>query len=533
MIQIFADDELIYDSRLHGTEILGLPVTSGLNKGGTAEIILPPDHPAYGRFVSYKTIVTIYKGTELKFRGRALYPHDDFFRRRTITCEGERCFFRDGVMRPYLYQDSPAAIFTDVVEIYNLQVEEAKQFLVGTITVTDPNEYIRLEASEPEQVADTLDALVERCGGYITFTTNNDGRRVVNWLADLNYRSSQVIEFGKNLTDFSRSDGDAVPITRLIPYGAKDEATGERLTIESVNDGLDFIQDDEAVALRGVIAQPMTWDDVTLPGNLLAKAQQYLSKAKNVVTSLQLTAVDLSDMDKDIDTFEIGDLVRVRSKPHKVDDDFLLTDRSEDLLNPSTGRITLGKEVQTLTGSAVLSDRKNTAQIQRVEQIVRADYSAGTAALVEEAKLTLTSLIEQTTEAITMEVAEQYATNDAVQSAIGTSMQQLADSFTFLFEQLQVTVDENDAAAREQYNTITSWIKFQDGDIVLGQDGDSLILRQQNDRISFIDDGAEVAYFSNKKLVVLDGHFLNSLRVGPFEAIPRVNGNLSIVKAGV
>jgi hypothetical protein len=113
----------------------------------------------------------------LLFRGRALYPEDDFYNRRTITCEGERCFFRDGVHRPYVYQDGPAAIFSTVVELYNAQVDEFKRFKVGTVTVTDPNNYIRLESESAESFAATIDKLVERCGGYVVFTTNADGDR--------------------------------------------------------------------------------------------------------------------------------------------------------------------------------------------------------------------------------------------------------------------------------------------------------------------------------------------------------------------
>ena len=56
------------------------------------------------------------------------------------------------------------------------------------------------------------------------------------------------------------------------------------------------------------------------------------------------------------------------------------------------------------------------------------------------------------------------------------------------------------------------------------------MIRIENDRIGFLDDGAEVAYLSNKKLTVTDGQFLNSLRVGAFAWVPRANGNLSLVK---
>lgn len=536
MIQVYADDVLVYDSRLGSNAMLELLCTTGLNKAGTATFTLPPNHPRYDSFVSYRTLVEIYKNDRLLFRGRALYPADDFYKRRTITCEGERGFFQDAVMRPYLYQDGPAAIFSHVLELYNAQVEAFKQFVVGDVTVTDANNYIRLESTKAEQVADTIDKLVERCGGYIVFTTNDTGQRVVNWYAELGYRSGQEIEFGKNLTDFARSETNTDLATVIIPYGAQVETDGEtaetRVTIESVNDGLDFIQDYDAVALRGVIAKPVYWDDVSEPANLLAKAQAYLASSKNLITSLTLTAVDLSDLDKSIDTFQVGDLIRVRSKPHGVDEDFLLTERTEDLLDPARGSITLGKEAASLTGMDVAGDRQSSSAMQQIEHSIRADYKLNSAAVVEETKETFISLIQQTSDLLKLEVSETYATNDEVTEMIGTSMTQLADSFEFLFTTLEQTVSENDADARAQFEEIEKYIRFEDGDIVLGESGSELILRIENDRIAFIDGGAEVAYFSNKRLAVLDGHFLHSLRIGNFELLPRGNGNLSLLKVG-
>lgn len=530
MIQVYADNTLVYDSRLEDYGLLGLTVTAGLNKGGTATIVMPPRHPAYNSFTSYKTLVTVYRDNVLLFRGRALYPSDDFFNRRTVTCEGERCFLRDGVMRPYVYQDGPAAILVDVIALYNAQVDEFKRFKVGTVTVTDPNNYIRLESESAEQIADTVDKLVERCGGYIVFTTNTDGQRVINWYESLGYQSRQVIEFGENLLDFARSDSNPDLATVIVPYGAKDEATGQRVTIESVNDGRDFIQDYDAVSLRGVISRPVYWDDITEPANLLAKAQQYLATSKLMVTSLELTAVDLSDMDKNIDTFQVGDLVQVRSLPHGVNELFQLTERTYDLLNPGNGKVTMGKDIATLSGADAAGDKQSATALQRVEQNIRANFTIDNAAAIEEVRQTLTSLIQQTSEEIMLEVSAEYATNGDVTGQISTSMTQLADSFAFEFSTLQATVDANDAEARTQFETIQKYIRFEDGNIILGESGNELVLRIENDRISFLDAGAEVAYLSNQRLYVTDAHFLHSLRVGSFAWVPRANGNLSLMK---
>lgn len=540
MVQVYADDQVVYDTRLPDTALLGLEVSVLVNKAGTAEIVMPPDHPAYDYFTEYRTVVTIYRDDVLLFRGRALYATDDFYRRRTITCEGERGFLLDGIMRPYLYQDSPAAILADIIGLYNAQVEEFKRFVVGTVTVTDPNNYIRLESSKAEQIADTLDKLVERVGGYIVFGTNTDGQRTINWYDTLDYRSWQVIEFGSNLLDFSRTGANTDMATVIIPYGAQvevlNEETGDttykRVDITSVNEGQDFIQDYDAVYLRGVIARPVYWDDVTEPANLLAKAQQYLASSKMLIRTLELSAVDLSALDTSIDSFRVGDRVQVRSKPHGVDDLFTLMERDYDLLDPGKDKVVLGKDLASLTGADAAGDKKSTNELNKVEHSIRAEYQLNVAAAIQSATTTLESLIQQTSDSIKLEVSETYARGDDVESMISTSIQQLSDSITLTFTELQAVVDENADAADERFQEISSYIRFEGGDIVLGETGNELVLRIQNDRISFLDQGAEVAYISNKQLFITDANFLNSLQIGKFKWLPRENGNLSLVRVG-
>lgn len=533
-LQVYADDQTVYDNRLDDYKLLELKSTTGLNKGGTATITMPPNHPAYNAFTSHRTIVGIYKDKVLVWRGRALYPTDNFYKQRTITCEGERCFLRDATMRPYLYQDAPAAIFEHVVMLYNSQVEAFKQFKLGSCTVTDPNNYIRLESTKAEQVSDTIDKMVERCGGYIVFTTDEDGDRCINWLAELNYANNQTIEFGENLLDFSRTDANTDLVTVVIPYGAQieteDGTEGGRVDITSVNDGFDFIQDDAAVALRGFISRPVYWNDITEPANLLAKAQQYLNEKKNAITSLTLSAFDLSVQGQEFDTFREGDTVRVKSPPHGVDTTFLLEDREEDYLNPSQGRITLGKDIRSLTGADVDGDRQTANELNRVERVIVSDYTINTALAIAELKQTLTSLITQTATAIKLEVADTYATSEGIESIVSTSMEQLKDSFNFTFTEMQKNIDGNDDATRKQFELIEKYIRFVDGNIILGESGNELELHIENDIISFLNDGAVVAYFSNKKMTVTDGEFLHSLIIGNIGIIPRSNGNTSIVK---
>ena len=532
MLQLYVDDKLIYDSRMKNTAILGLKAQIGLNKGGAATIILPPDHSAYNSFISYRSVVEIFRDKVLRFRGRALYPTDDFMLNRTITCEGERCFLRDGIHRPYTYNDTPANIFNAVIGLYNAQVEAFKQFVVGTVSGISTDAIV-FESEEAEPFSTTVDKLVDLCGGYIVFTDNAAGRRVINWYADVNYSTTQTIEFGKNLLDFSRTTANSDLATVIIPYGAKNESTGQRLTIESVNGGLDFIQDDEAVALRGIIAKAVYWDEITTPDALLGKAQQYLNNSKNIVSSLELTAIDLSLIDKSVDNFMVGDTIMVRSIPHGIEDMYYqLTEQDIDFMHPQNDRIILGKSISSLTGTDVASARRNEDSLKRLTRSIRADYTVNTDAIIEEVKQEVSSLIQQTSDSLKLEVSEQYATQDQIKEAITTTMTQLSESFEFLFTELRTYVDSNDANAREQFSEIKKYIRFVNGNIVLGDSKSTLTLRLESGKIVFLDDGFEVAYFTDKQLTVTHSHFLNSMRIGDFAFIPRDNDNLSLVKVG-
>lgn len=366
MIQIYADGTLVYDSRLPGYDLLGLNLETGLNKGGAAYIRMPPGHPAFGAFTSYRTVVEIfYRNGGLSFRGRALYPSDDFLRCRTITCEGERCFLRDAVIRPYSLQGSPEAVFAEIVGQYNAQVEPCKQFTVGTVDVAVPDG-IKVESDTAENADAVIDKLIDLCGGYIVFSSDSNGRRLIHWRAEIGTTCNQVIEFGENLLEYARTDEATDLATVIVPYGATNEKTGKRLTIESVNGGLDFIRDEDAVALRGSVAQAVFFDDAATPEDLLARARQYLAKSKLMITSLSLTAVDLSTLDRSIDGFRLGDYIRVKSAPHGVDEVFQLTARNFDLLHPENDRITLGKDTATLSGMTAAETKRGENSLRRV-----------------------------------------------------------------------------------------------------------------------------------------------------------------------
>lgn len=402
MIQVYADSQLVYDSRLERTDLEGLKATHTLNSGGTAEITMPYNHPAYNAFVGHKTVVTIYRDGVLRFRGRALYSTDNFRGQRKITCEGEMCFLRDTINRPYNYQATPRSCFVTLINQHNSATDAWKQFQVGEVTVTDPNDWIKLDSESAETTLATLNKLLDRCGGYITFTDDPvTGKRIIHWLEKLDRQSGQRIEFGENLLDFSSTGANTTSlITGLVPYGAKDEKTKKRITIASVNNGKDYILASDAKAVRDTIFGTATWDDVTSPATLLKKARAHLDANKVFITSLELTALDLSYLDKDLDSFSVGDTIRVVSTPHGVNEDFQLSQMTEDFISPTKSKIVLGKDIQSLTGAGVASDFQGQAALESV----KVNYNTDMGAVAE--------TVEQS---VIAKIADIYVTNDTAE----------------------------------------------------------------------------------------------------------------------
>lgn len=515
MIQIYADGILAYDSRLRepGKDytLLGLKTTSGLNKGGTAEILMPPSHPAYNLFISHRTIVEMYRNGDLRFRGRVLCPTDDWLNRRTWICEGELCLFQDAVSRPYLYQDTPAAIFAAVIQDYNSQVEPFKQFKVGDITVTDANDYVRLESETAEQVLDTINKLLARCGGYIKFSTDEDGARVVNWYAEKNRRSGQKIVFGENLLDFARNGSNTDLLTGVIPYGAKDEATGERVNITSVNNGLDYIVDPVAVALRGTILKPVIWDDVTDPANLLTKAEQHLREHRQIVTSLQLTSVDLSYLDTNIDSYEVGDTVRVESKPHLVDEDFLLSDRTEDWLNPDASTINLGKDVKTLTGADVAGDRQSASDLHQARQEIKADYTLNTSKEISASEYRMQSLISQEVGEISAGVNSLRTASEGLDGQVNELAKKVEATMTS--EQVTLAIQTQIASGTTQVKTSTGYTFNEEG-LTVEKSNSEMKTQITDDGMTVYKKGAAVLRANNKGVDAVNLHATTYLIVG-------------------
>ena len=353
MYKIFADSTLIYDSTLGDYKIGKGAISLETNKSGSFTFSVYPDHFFYDKFVRLKTVITVYKSGKIIFRGRILNDVTDYWNNKSITCEGELGFLQDSIVRPFTFSGTPENLFKQFINEHNSQVDEFKRFKIGKITVVDPNDYIvRSNEGYESTMTNVNKRLAESTlGGYLYITHGEDGTEEIptlNYLANFDKVSSQTIEFGSNLKNYTKTVKAESIATVIIPLGSE-VSEGEKLTIESVNDGKDYVQNDEAVALYGRIVKVVNWDDVTLASNLKRKAEKYLEESINQSITIELNAIDLHLVDHSIESFKIGDYIRVVSAPHNFDAVMLCNKQSLDLLKPENDSLTLGYTYTTFT----------------------------------------------------------------------------------------------------------------------------------------------------------------------------------------
>ena len=145
----------------------------------------------------------------------------------------------------------------------------------------------------------------------------------------------------------------------------------------------------------------------------------------------------------------------------------------------------------------------------------------------------LSSQILQTQEQIQQSVSEQYFTKDETNtliSQVSTAFTQTAEGWQMDFNKIVSIVNANQAATDSEFQEWSKYIRFVDGNIILGAVANPVVLTIKNDRISFSQSGQEVAYLSNAELVITDARVTHSLIIGKFGFIPRANGSLDFKK---
>lgn len=338
MYTIYADDALLYSPGDEELSVLSPVLETQCNAAGTLTFVLLPEHPLYNALHKLRTRIRVMQDDEIIWRGRVLEAEIDFYRQKTVTCEGELTYLVDSVLHPYKladYDGTAAGLFRLYLTRHNEAVSEAQQFQIGNVDIET------LSSVENTGYGNTWDEisdnLIDIHGGFLRIR-HEDGARYLDWTKESGTSCGQVIRFGENLLDLSEYVSASEVVTCLIPYAGQSDS---QITISSVNGGKDYIEDAAGIALYGRI-WGVTEFDAKDASTLLEMAKENLQKRLKETITITISAVDLHLLDVNAESFRVGDKVRVVSPPHGIDAEYTCTAISLDLVNPDQSEYTFG-----------------------------------------------------------------------------------------------------------------------------------------------------------------------------------------------
>lgn len=516
MYQITYDHYILYDPRFATAEdklmITEPDVYLAVGKAGEMSFVLQPDHPYLDRLQRMQGVVSLLDDGVPVYRGRITKANATYYGSRKITTEGLMACLNDSVMPPFSFpgdveedeEYQTAAASGNVVEYFfrwvlarhNAQVSEAQQIKPGVCTVTDSNNYIARSSTEYLPTMEVLTTRLSKSalGGHLLIRYEAEGN-YLDYYADLPLTNTQRVEYAANLLDIvSERDGTEI-YTSILPVGKDgltiaDIADGD-LTDDLVKDGL-TVYSRSGVAAYGRINRYVRWDDITVVANLLAKAKASVSSAGLATQeSITVQAVDLGWQDS-VQHFRVGRMTLLVSTPHGYNAAYALMELQPDILSPGNTRITLGATRQTYTGAQIDTDRETKEDMDRQREEIKSEMR-------EETRQQLDQVTESTMQQIT---DVQQSLNSIILAALqnyvetgefGSYKEEMSSKLELLANQLNLTlttiterIEDVNGDLQSKYSEVTKAFRFTADGLIIGESGNEILLRLDNDVMQFI-----------------------------------------------
>ena len=384
-------------------------VTKGINTIDSFQFSMLPSNVGFNQINDYTTLATVYNTSRKRyeFYGRVLYSEDTMSDSGAISkdviCESFFGFFCDS-QQEYVEERNwtVGGLLQHIVNKHNSQVESYKQFTIGEVTVTDPNDNIYCGIQRKNTWETLKEKLLDVLGGELRFRVEG-GVIYLDYLVEIGETSSTEIALSKNMKSIAREKDPSEIVTRLIPLGCKrktKDAEGKeveteyRLDISSVNNGKNYIEDETAVGLYGIRVATVLFDDVTVASTLLVKGENWLEENNKIKVSYTATALDLSLIGLDVDDFNVCNYHPLKNHLLGINDTVRIIKKSIDICEEYKSTIEFGDNFEKL--SDAMKKHSDTLNLITSNYVTNQKFTS------ELAKTS--TLIEQTEEKIRLEV---------------------------------------------------------------------------------------------------------------------------------
>lgn len=416
--RILYDNQLLFDPYTDD-RVTDTKLSIKLNAAAYFDFTIAPTHSLYSKLAERSGEVRIYFNNLILYKGEITKIDEDFEGNDVVNCTGVLDYLTATRVRPYSTVQGeqiltcPATVdgyFQWLIDQHNSNcLDSRKRFSVGVNqgNMLDKNNYIyRASEQRPTTGAEIENKILDPIGGYL-FVRYQDELNILDLYADVHDVNTQIIDYGVNILDFTKTTTAENQYTAVVATGyTPDPPEGQTdvkmkpITLEGYADGVtpysstivkmgDRVYDVDAVNRYGYREYYVSNTDIKTYDGLLEYACKTLNTLLSPATTISVRAVDLAlIMGEKYQHLQLGQAVRVRSKPRKVDEYLMVNSIELDLMNPENTVFVLGASYDTLTGqqSAYLKALNSSINASLDTMDALGDNVKNSAKLAQEAK---------------------------------------------------------------------------------------------------------------------------------------------------
>ena len=239
MYRILYNDSTIFDPYGNENEVVtDASMSVEINAAAYMDFTMSRLHPLYNTIAERDGVVTLYWDRNVLFQGVIESIDIDIQGNKAVSCVSALDYLNDTVVRPYSTiageqeLTAPSSVdgyFQWLIDQHNEHVlDSGKRFDVGVnqgANLQQNNFIYRSSTNNPTTASEISDQLLDALGGYLTMRYVDD-RYVLDLYADLHTMNTQIVDFGVNITDFSKTIDTKDQYTALILKGGSPEFQG-------------------------------------------------------------------------------------------------------------------------------------------------------------------------------------------------------------------------------------------------------------------------------------------------------------------
>lgn len=378
--KVLYDNQLLFDPYTDD-RITDTKLSSKLNAASYFDFTIAPTHSLYSKLEERAGEVRIYFNNLILFKGEITKIDEDFEGNYSVSCTGVLDYLTATRVRPYSTVEGEQPLkapssydgyFQWLIDQHNSNcLDSRKRFSVGVNqgNMLDKNNYIyRSSEQRPTTASEIEDKILNSAGGYL-FVRYKDDLNILDLYADVHDVNTQIIDYGVNMLDFTKTTTTESQYTAVVATGytpnppeGQPDTKMKPITLEGCVDGGtpysstivkmgDRVYDVEAVNRYGYHEYYVSNTDITTYDGLLYYACKTLNTLLSPALTISVKAVDLAlILGEKYKHLLLGQAVRIRSKPRKVDEYLMVNSIDLDLMNPENTTFDLGASYDTLTG---------------------------------------------------------------------------------------------------------------------------------------------------------------------------------------